>query len=152
MIVFDLVCSSNHRFEGWFTNRADFDAQQVQGMLTCPVCGAGHIRRLPSASRLNLNRHAGQQTAPMVSDNAQAGADDKPASELLGKLRSYILRHFEDVGNGFAEEVKKIHYGESEARNIRGQATAQEVGALLEEGIEAVPIPAGLVKDKQKLN
>jgi hypothetical protein len=52
----------------------------------------------------------------------------------------------EDVGERFPEEARRIHYGEAEARGIRGKASAEDAQALREEGIEVVslPMPAAL--------
>lgn len=152
MIVYDLICSMDHRFEGWFSNRQDFIHQRDSGTLACPVCGVQRVERLPSASRLNLKhpRHNAELPQERV-DPARAPAKPEDA-DLVGQLKDYIQKHYEDVGSSFAEEAKKIHYGETERRNIRGQATADEVGSLLEEGIDAVPLPPGLSADKDKLN
>ncbi|GBU15662.1 hypothetical protein AwPolaro_10400 [Polaromonas sp.] len=57
------------------------------------------------------------------------------------KAVRHVIAHTEDVGAGFAEEVRRMHYGEVEARSIRGQASARETVALLEEGIEVMPLP-----------
>jgi len=59
---------------------------------------------------------------------------------VLNMVRQ-VMAHTEDVGTQFAEEARKMHYGESEERNIRGQATREETEALLEEGIEVMSLP-----------
>jgi hypothetical protein len=59
----------------------------------------------------------------------------------LTKMVRHVMANTEDVGPQFAEEARKIHYGEREERNIRGQATREETEALLEEGIEVMPLP-----------
>lgn len=68
----------------------------------------------------------------------------------MNLLQKIVHTNFDDVGNHFAEEAKKIHYGEVEERNIRGTATAEEVTELQAEGISAVPFP--VPQDKDKLN
>ena len=53
----------------------------------------------------------------------------------------HVLANTEDVGQRFAEEARRIHYGETEQRGIRGQASATERAALAEEGIDVLPLP-----------
>jgi len=62
------------------------------------------------------------------------------------KMVRHVVANTEDVGNQFAEEARKIHYGEAKERGIRGQATRDETEALLEEGIAILPVtlPSGL--------
>ena len=80
-------------------------------------------------------------------------ADNPPPSETQVALQAayleavrHVLRNTEDVGPRFAEEARRMHYGESEAHGIRGQASPQERQALAEEGIDVVslPLPEGL--------
>jgi hypothetical protein len=63
----------------------------------------------------------------------------------------HVMANTEDVGTQFAEEARKIHYGEADHRNIRGQASREETEALLEEGIDILPlpVPAGLKEPLQ---
>lgn len=152
MIVYDLSCKRAHQFEGWFNSRDDFEHQKEHGLLVCPVCGDENIHKLPSPSRLNLKRGTESATSPETPQGHQPPVSGTDTQVMLEKIRNYIYTHYEDVGARFAEEAKKIHYGETEARNIRGQATAEEVGALVEEGIEALPLPAEFANDKKKLN
>ena len=72
------------------------------------------------------------------------------AQQLLTRINKYISAHFEDVGNDFADEVRKIHYGDIEERNIRGSASFDEAHELYEEGIDIFPILP--TDDKDKLN
>lgn len=130
MIIFDLSCSADHRFEGWFRSAEDFGRQEAQGMVHCPYCGSHEIRRLPSAAHL-------------VSSSAPA-ADAVPVADPLVQARAFVeemIRHSEDVGNAFAEEARRIHYHEAPERSIRGVASADERAALREEGIDVFCLP-----------
>lgn len=51
-----------------------------------------------------------------------------------------ILANTEDVGTQFAQEARKMHYGETDERAIRGQATRDETLELLDEGIDVLPL------------
>ena len=139
MKVIDLRCQSGHRFEGWFAGDDDFLDQNGRGLIECPLCADKVIVRLPSAPRLNLS---GAQ------EPAAAAAPSVPADEgatMQGRWMQVVRRVIastEDVGERFADEARRIHYGEAEERAIRGQASADEREALREEGIEVHPLPA----------
>ena len=141
MKVIDLRCQSGHRFEGWFGSDDDFLDQNGRGLIECPLCADKVIVRLPSAPRLNLSG-ATEPAAPV----AAPAADDTAALQARWlQMVRHVLASTEDVGERFAEEARRIHYGESEERAIRGQASADEREALRDEGIEVhpLPLPAG---------
>jgi len=147
MKVFDLQCSAHHSFEGWFGSEADFVDQLARQLVQCPVCGDAQIEKLLSAPRLNLGRAQLPQTesadsavpaAASVNDVALAAPQTEVTQALL-RMAKAMLEQTQDVGSQFAEEARKIHYGESEARAIRGQATPQQTRELLEEGVQVIP-------------
>jgi hypothetical protein len=141
MKVIDLRCQSGHRFEGWYGSDDDFLDQNGRGLIECPLCADKVIVRLPSAPRLNLSG-ASEPAAPA----AAPAADDAAALQARWlQMVRHVVANTEDVGERFAEEARRIHYGESEERASRGQASAQEREALRDEGIEVhpLPIPAG---------
>jgi hypothetical protein len=164
MKVLDLRCNNGHGFEGWFGSDDDYLSQNGRGLIECPMCADKAVTRMPSAPRLNLS---GARAAPPAlaapsgaAVTAQAGATaaasptapavKSPAMPDLQAAWLATVRHLvantEDVGPRFAEEARRIHYGETPQRGIRGQATPDERNALQEEGIEtmAVPVPRGL--------
>lgn len=150
MKVFNLCCVNDHRFEGWFGSADAFDQQSSTGMLQCPMCGSTEVRRLPSAPRLNLSGAAAVPATTKESaqgpttpgDPARAGAHDpEQLQRAWFALARYIQANTEDVGERFADEARRIHYGESPARGIRGQASPAQAAALTEEGIEVVAFP-----------
>jgi hypothetical protein len=138
MKVLNLRCAQDHRFEGWFVSDEDEASQRERGLLVCPMCGNGDVQRLPSAPRLNLG-------APRPAEAVALPAPDDLQARWLQAVRRVIERT-EDVGERFAEEARRIHYGEVPQRGIRGQATPNEAQALKEEGIEvmALPLPAAM--------
>ena len=141
MIVFDLFCDNSHAFEGWFRSSEEYNSQQASGLLTCPVCGSENITKKLSASRLNLGKP--QQLL------AQLSAIQNDAEVLTHQISEYIRANYEDVGNNFARQALKMHYGEIEERNIKGTATVEETTELKEEGVDILPLPAD---PKSKLN
>jgi hypothetical protein len=146
MKVLDLQCANSHLFEGWFASEDDFLSQRARGLIECPVCANSVITKRLSAPRLNLS-HArgpleeGVQLAP-VEPPAEGAALQAAWMEVSRK----ILANTDDVGSQFAEEARKIHYGEIPERGIRGQASVDETKSLIEEGIAVMPLllPEGL--------
>jgi hypothetical protein len=150
MKVLDLRCAAGHGFEGWFASEDDYGSQRERGLLDCPVCGNADVVRLPSAPRLNLSGAREPAQAPVTAPAAApAPAVDMALPEGAAVRRfveavAEIVNSTEDVGTRFAEEARRIHYGESEAKGIRGQATVEEREALADEGIEVFTLPTGL--------
>jgi hypothetical protein len=152
MKVLDLRCNNGHGFEGWFGSDEDYMAQNGRGLIECPMCADKIVTRMPSAPRLNLS---GARAAPPAAPAEAAAEPAAPAvnptaapemqAAWLATVR-HLMANTEDVGPRFAEEARRIHYGETPQRGIRGQATPDERSALHEEGIEtmAVPVPRGL--------
>lgn len=145
MKVLDLQCAHRHSFEGWFGSEEDFQSQLGRGLVECPMCGNTHITKMLSAPRLNLgatHASATQKAAPAkaAGTEVQAPVASEPQVAWM-KLLRHVLDNTEDVGPQFAEEARKMHYGETEARNILGQATQEETEALLDEGIDVLPLP-----------
>lgn len=149
MIVLNLSCENEHLFEGWFASADAFESQQQRGLVTCPICGSDHIERRPNAPYVNTHTHASdsqQREArkfPSASaDRSAPGKSPSPATmtALMTMLRQ-IGKDSEDVGEEFVAEARRIHQGESEARNIKGQASSQDIDELLDEGIVVLPLP-----------
>ncbi len=145
MKVLNLRCASGHGFEGWFASEDDFLDQNGRGLVECPVCADRTVARLPSAPRLNLSgATAPAPDAKSAGPDAKAPAAADPRPELqaawLNAVR-HLMANTEDVGERFAEEARRIHYGETPQRGIRGQTTDEERRSLSEEGIEVVSIP-----------
>lgn len=132
MKVLNLRCAQDHRFEGWFASDEDEAAQRERGLLSCPLCGDKNVQRLPSAPRLNLGAQ------PPAQPVALPAAGDVQAQWLQAVRR--MIENTEDVGDRFAEEARRIHYGEVKERGIRGQATPADAEALRDEGIEVVAL------------
>jgi hypothetical protein len=133
MKVIDLRCHNGHGFEGWFASDDEFLEQNGRQAIACPLCADTVIVRLPSAPRLNLS--GAREVA------VQAPATPADPQALWMKAVRHILAHTEDVGERFADEARRIHYGEAQERGIRGKATPDEREALRDEGIEVMPLP-----------
>jgi hypothetical protein len=174
MKVLDLRCGRNHRFEGWFASEEDYVSQGSCKLIACPICDDKTISRLPSAPRLNVSKlrtgaepqhrttlHRGSESAgpsshtettgdssartPAEPDALIAVAQAREQAQWLRVVR-HVLDNTEDVGDRFPEEARRIHYGESTERSIRGRASKEDAEALRDEGIEvsSLPVPEPL--------
>ena len=152
MKVLNLRCANGHGFEGWFASDDDYMDQNGRGLVECPLCADRVVSRLPSAPRLTLSGARAPQPQPQP-ESAQLQTQAPPAPPQPADLQAawlaaarQLVARTEDVGPRFAEEARRIHYGEVPQRGIRGQATPAEREALREEGIEtlAFPLPRGL--------
>lgn len=148
MKVLNLQCAHQHGFEGWFGSEEDFSSQLARGLVTCPLCGDAQIQKMLSAPRLNLRgarQHPPSDTAP--AETVVGGQVGLPApgsarqAQFLNAMRQ-VLAQTEDVGERFADEARAMHHGEIDQRHIRGQTTPEEAMALIEEGIEVLPLPS----------
>ena len=142
MKVLNLQCRHAHGFEGWFASEEDFQGQLARGLVECPLCGDAHITKMPSAPRLNLGAtEPAPAAAPAGTKQEVMSAPNEQLQAAWMQLVKQVMTQTEDVGERFAEEARKIHYGETEERGIRGQASREETQALLEEGISVLPLP-----------
>ena len=148
MKVFDLQCAGGHAFEGWFSSEDDYQDQLRRGLLACPLCSATDVARIPSAPRLNLRGQAARAGKPAQKDKRRDVTSMPPAALQAAWLQAVrqVMANTEDVGPRFPEEARRMHYGETEERGIRGQATPEQTRDLLEEGIAVMPLslPDGL--------
>jgi len=157
MIVFDLLCASGHRFEGWFGSADDFARQKKRRLLECPTCGSAEVRRVPSATRANLGAQAPAQPpkqpqgpkTPAKTPEMEGKDPFAIAQMLYSKMLDELLTKSEDVGKAFPEEARKIFYEQAPSRPIRGQATNEEHDELLDEGIPVARFP---IPPSDKLN
>ncbi len=159
MIHYQLRCSQDHGFDGWFKDSAAFEAQAARGLVECPVCGDVKVDRALMApalistalGRQGADRAPEPEAAPAPAP-AQAAPSPPPATAVAGRLpdhlraalqrlRGEIERNCDYVGPRFAEEARRIHKGESEARGIYGETTPEQAEALAEDGIDFTRVP-----------
>ncbi|WP_150428885.1 DUF1178 family protein [Dechloromonas sp. CZR5] len=145
MIIYDLSCDNDHKFEGWFRSSDDFEQQLHAHQIICPQCDSEVVRRIPSAVAISSN--AGNQRELAASPAGTSGSTALmpvgiQAMALYRQLVDAIVANSEDVGQSFAEEARKIYYSEAPERPIRGQASADECEELRNEGIQILSLPA----------
>lgn len=175
MKVLDLQCAQQHSFEGWFASENDYQSQLARGLVECPMCADKDIQKMPSAPRLNLGgreaasaatHQSSQQPSALANaaalasqQNVAVGGLNTAANRQAGtsvleqiaffKALRQMVANTEDVGDRFADEARAMHYGDMEARSIRGQATPREAIELLQEGIDVLPLPASMKETLQ---
>ncbi len=130
VIVYNLRCRNSHEFEGWFRDSAAFDAQSKGGKLTCPVCDSRKVEKAIMAPAVS-----GAKKANLTA------AEAKQMRQFMTGLRKYVQDNADYVGPNFAEEARKIHYGETEERHIYGEASIEEAKELVDEGVDVAPLP-----------
>ena len=140
MIRFALVCDRGHDFDAWFGSGDAYDGQIEARAVLCPSCGSAEVKKAPMAPAVKRSK----SPAPPES---LGSSERKKTYAFLKGLRAHLEKIAENVGPAFPEEARKMHYGETEARSIYGEASLEEAKALAEEGIPAVPLPP-LPKDR----
>ena len=136
MIVYNLRCSNDHEFEGWFRDSAAFDAQEAAKKLVCPICETRQVEKAIMAPA--LSGAVGQEKSAPTPDEM------RQMRQFMTGLRKHIVDNAENVGPRFVEEARKIHYGETEERQIYGEASLADAKDLAEEGIAIAALPPDL--------
>lgn len=139
MKVLDLQCGNGHTFEGWFASLDDYADQCARALVACPACGDPHITKKLSAPRLNLGA-ARKEESGEVTAVGGAVAEIPDLATAWMEIARQVIANTDDVGNQFAQEARRIHYGEADARGIRGTSSPDETLELLEEGIAVMPL------------
>lgn len=146
MIKYALACDKAHAFESWFPSSESYESQKDRGLVACPVCGSTTVEKALMAPQVaRKDRAAEPIAAPVPAPPAPLAMPSPAAQELRAKLRElrdHLVKNSDPVGDRFAEEARKIHYGEVEHRSIHGSATPEEARDLHEEGIDFLPLPA----------
>ena len=140
MVIYDLLCTNNHRFEGWFPNFDSYREQLARKQIACPKCGATKVEKIPHACAVISQRGEKQEVSSHTEKNP-APFTEAEARELLLKLHHQIAENFEDVGPRFAEEARAIFYGRTDAKPIHGTTTPKEREELDEEGVPYLVLP-----------
>jgi hypothetical protein len=140
MIRYDLICEKGHEFDGWFSDSASYEKQAKRGFVECTHCGSNKVQKQLMAPNVGVKSNKKSSSAA----NIMAGPVDpriQQMAQMVREIRAHVEKNSEHVGDRFAEEARKIHYGEAEERGIYGNATGADVRGLLEEGIDVHPLP-----------
>ncbi len=134
MIRFSLHCDQGHEFEGWFRDNADFDRQSGMKLVACPVCNSQAVQKSLMAPAVSTSR--GKEKIAMALGDTQ-----KQILDEMRELSRNVRENADYVGDKFAEEARKIHFGEAETRGIYGEASREDVHSLLVDGVDVLPLP-----------
>ena len=134
VIQYSLQCSKGHRFDAWFKSASAYDEQQARGIVTCAQCGDGHVQKTmmaPNVARTDTGRASLSAAHP----------DMAKMREMLRQYRNKVINEADYVGDRFAEEARRIHFEEVEARGIYGEASRDDIAGLIEDGVDFLPLP-----------
>ena len=134
MIVYSLRCKNGHEFEGWFRDSNAYETQAEEGKLSCPTCNSRRVEKAIMAPAVAIS-----DRKPALND-----PEARKMRQFMTGLRKYVQENAEYVGPKFAEEARKIHYGESVDRHIYGETTLEEARELADEGVDVAPLPPDL--------
>jgi len=141
MILYQLKCSGGHEFEAWFKDSGTYTAQAADGDIACPYCSDVHVSKAIMAPNISPSRS--KAIAAVVETDAEVRAQEvaEKILEAVDTLRAEVEANFDNVGDQFASEARRIHYGEADERGIFGEATDREAIELDEEGVEVYRLP-----------
>ena len=142
MIKYALACEQAHEFESWFPSSEAFETQRKRGFVTCPYCNSARVEKQIMAPSVARKDKAPEAPAAVPQPVAVLSDREQEMRAALRALREHLMKNAENVGKGFVEEARKMHYGETEERSIYGEADLAEARALLDEGIDVLPLPA----------
>lgn len=141
MIRYSLICDKEHEFDGWFASSDAFDKQVRRGLVECPSCGSIKVGKALMTPGVPMKSNRKADAEPVKTLHAAADPKAHAMMQMVRKLREHVAENADYVGDQFAEEARRIHYGEEDARGIYGEATIREAVELHEEGIDVLPLP-----------
>ena len=136
--MFDLSCENEHQFEAWFPSSQKYDEQRKRKLISCPICNSNKVKKALMAPNLNMISKSKSKSKNIKHVSIK---NKKSLETNIKKLRKLIETNTKDVGKNFAEEARKIYYGEKKSQSIRGETTKKEAKELIEEGIPCVSMP-----------
>ena len=130
MIKYNLKCKNKHEFESWFSDSKEFEKLIKKKLIECLFCKTKSVKK--------------SIMSPRISHKKKINFPDKEIKRMkkdLVKLRKFVEKNFEYVGENFPSEVRKTYYDKKKDKNIYGIATPKEAQELKEEGIDLTSIP-----------
>ncbi len=140
MIKYDLICEKEHEFEAWFRDSAAFDEQSAKKKVVCPFCGSKKVSKAIMAPRVSSKTRAKGKQSMLAGQQAKL-------AKMMSEFRDHVEKTHDYVGDQFPEEARKIHYGETEHRDIYGEASLEDAKELVDEGVPVAPIPGPAKRD-----
>ena len=135
MIKYNLKCDNDHEFESWFSDSKEFERLKTKKLLECIYCNSKIIKKSIMAPMISVSKNYNSNKFKVNEKILQ-----KQRNKLI-KLRNYIEKNFEYVGEDFSKKVREIYYDKKNKKTIYGITTPEERKDLIEEGIDLLSIP-----------
>ena len=132
MPKYNLLCTRDHEFEGWFASEESYLDQKNKKLIACPICDNTGIRRAVMAPNVNLKSKKLQ--------SKKSNTAFYNSRSTLQHLKTWVEKNCENVGDNFAKEARKASLGERDD-HIYGTASDKEIKDLHKEGIGVIRIP-----------
>jgi hypothetical protein len=133
MIKFLLKCSDKHEFESWFSDSKEYEKLKKRNLLECIFCGSKDIDKSIMSPNIIV-------TIKVENKKYNYNKFNKIKKDLV-RIKKFIEKNFEFVGEKFPREVREIYYDNKKNKNIYGTVTLEEKLELEEEGIDLATIP-----------
>ncbi len=134
MIKYILICHNEHEFESWFSDSKEFEKLKTKKLLECIYCNSKNISKSIMSPSISVLKNTNEKIEKL---NTKIQNEKK---ELI-KIRKFIEKNFEFVGDKFSKRVREIYYDKKSKKTIYGTTTAKERAELLDEGIEILSVP-----------
>ena len=132
MIKYLLKCNNKHEFESWFSSSKEFERLKKNTLIECIFCHSKNVEKSIMSPNI-INKK-------VVEKKFYNKEFNRIKKDLL-KIREYVEKNFEFVGDKFPKEVREIYYDNKKNKKIYGTATLEQRLELEEEGIELESIP-----------
>ena len=135
MIKYNLKCNNDHEFESWFSDSKEFERLKTKKLLECIYCNSKNIKKSIMAPMISVSKNDNVNRLQINEKILQ-----KQRNKLI-KLRNFIEKNFEYVGEDFSKKVREIYYDKKNKKTIYGITSPEERKELKEEGINLLSIP-----------
>ncbi len=133
MIKYNLKCKNKHEFESWFSDSKEFEKLKSKNMIECIFCKTKSVKKSIMSPKIVSKKQREKENISLQ--------EIKKIKKNLLKMRKFVEKNFEYVGDNFPYEVRSIYYDKRKNKNIYGNITEEETKELSEEGIELTTIP-----------
>ena len=133
MIKYILKCNNKHEFESWFSNSNEYEKLKKKRLIECIFCHSKQVQK--SIMSPQISNSLSNKNKDLVEKEVNS------VKKELIKIREFVEKNFEFVGDKFAKKVRDVYYDKSKKKNIYGTTTEEEREELKEEGIELNTIP-----------
>jgi hypothetical protein len=140
MIKYILKCQNKHEFESWFSNSVEYEKLKKKNLIECIFCKSLDVDKSIMSPNITKNLFPHNSSDSNIKELTKIKKD-------LKKLKIFVEKNFEFVGDNFPKVVREIYYDNNKKKNIYGTVTLEEKKELVEEGIELDSIP--WIQDKE---